>query len=336
MGSPFISVAMTSYNGEKYILEQLNSLLIQTKSIHEVVIVDDCSSDNTVNIIEKFIKEHALQKTWQLYKSEKNQGFIETFNKSISLTSGDIIFLADQDDVWEKNKVQKMSELMSEPKILSLNSSFQKINQEGHSIKNYKDNIVGTNYGLVNKKIKINDSIIIPIKDVINYNISPGCTMAFKKEVKEIFVEKNICSIEMPHDWKINIIAAYLNGLYFFNCQTIKYRLHENNTIGLNRSFSSSIRSKKCHEFAIEKGNIKVLIQELNEIYPEFEDLNYEIIADISNLESFHYKRSKLIENNNLLKLCELVILNRKEFKRNFKNILVDIATILNSKIKKV
>ena len=85
-----ISVAMTSYNGEKYIEEQIESILNQTVKIDEIIIVDDGSIDGTIDLIKKY--------DVTLVQNEKNIGYKENFKKAMSLCHGDIIFLCDQDD----------------------------------------------------------------------------------------------------------------------------------------------------------------------------------------------------------------------------------------------
>ena len=92
-----ISVAMTTYNGEKYIEKQLESLRLQTRKIDEVIICDDRSKDNTEKVVTDYINKYNLT-GWKFIVNEKNLGFIENFKKSMRLTTGDYIFLADQDD----------------------------------------------------------------------------------------------------------------------------------------------------------------------------------------------------------------------------------------------
>lgn len=96
-----ISVAMASYNGALYIREQLTSILSQLSDSDEVVVVDDASQDETVQVIRSFedarIRLHVLP---------ENSGVSAAFTEAISHCSGDIIFLADQDDVWLPGKVQ--------------------------------------------------------------------------------------------------------------------------------------------------------------------------------------------------------------------------------------
>jgi glycosyltransferase involved in cell wall biosynthesis len=106
------SIAMCTYNGEKYIEEQLQSIIQQTMEPDEIIICDDCSQDNTVSIIK-----HTLEKwsgKWQLIVNEKNLGYKKNFQKAITLCSGDIIYLSDQDDVWDLKKIEIMSQTFAD------------------------------------------------------------------------------------------------------------------------------------------------------------------------------------------------------------------------------
>ncbi|WP_188400347.1 glycosyltransferase family 2 protein [Sporomusa sp. GT1] len=101
-----ISIALCTYNGDKYLKEQLDSILYQGRKPDEVVICDDGSIDNSWDILKKFKKDAPFDV--QLVKNEKNLGSTLNFAKAISRCSGDIIFLADQDDVWIPNKIEVM------------------------------------------------------------------------------------------------------------------------------------------------------------------------------------------------------------------------------------
>lgn len=220
-----ISVALATYNGEKFIEKQLNSLLNQTVSPNEVIICDDCSTDNTVAIIKEFINKNNL-KNWYVYDSLENLGFKKNFYKAISQCTGDIIFTCDQDDIWCEEKIEKIiSFFENHPNTKAVSSSFSLIDEFDKRIEKNSEN----NYGLV----KIDNSQLfkkISLKEITHSNISPGCTAAFKGEVAQGFLKnsKNI----LPHDYEINIIAASLGGLYFINEKLIKYRIHSNNALG--------------------------------------------------------------------------------------------------------
>lgn len=103
------SIALCTYNGEKYIRQQLESIVAQTLQPDEIVICDDCSKDRTVQVVQDTLKDWAGR--WQLVCNEKNLGFKKNFEKAISLCHGDIIYLSDQDDVWDLRKIEIMDEV---------------------------------------------------------------------------------------------------------------------------------------------------------------------------------------------------------------------------------
>ena len=104
-----ISVAMATFNGEPYIQEQLDSIYNQTRKVDEIIIVDDCSTDSTVRVIEQYILSHK-DIDIKLYKNEENLGYKKNFKKAISLCHGDYVFLSDQDDIWMTDKIEKCIE----------------------------------------------------------------------------------------------------------------------------------------------------------------------------------------------------------------------------------
>ena len=100
------SVAIATYNGEKYIIDQLKSIEAQTVQPNEVIICDDCSTDCTVRLIEDFCKNSVLN--IRLIKNEYNLGFRKNYEKCFSLCCSDIIFYCDQDDIWCKSKIERI------------------------------------------------------------------------------------------------------------------------------------------------------------------------------------------------------------------------------------
>lgn len=107
-----ISIAMATYNGGKYLQEQLDSLLNQTRLPDELVITDDCSTDDTLEIIKAIQKETPFRII--LIENKARLGFVQNFSKAISLCSGDLIFMSDQDDVWLPSKIERVVEIANE------------------------------------------------------------------------------------------------------------------------------------------------------------------------------------------------------------------------------
>ena len=98
-----VSVAMCTYNGERYINEQIGSILGQTAPVEEIIVCDDQSEDQTCCIIEEINSRNPG--IIHLYQNEKKLGIAQNFFKAMHLCSGDVVFLCDQDDVWMKDKV---------------------------------------------------------------------------------------------------------------------------------------------------------------------------------------------------------------------------------------
>ena len=106
-----ISIAMTTYNGAQFVQAQLRSILEQTRQPDEIIICDDGSRDDTVNIIRHVMETSGTDRI-RLVENEENLGYIRNFYKAISLTKGDYIFLADQDDIWHREKLEKSLAIM--------------------------------------------------------------------------------------------------------------------------------------------------------------------------------------------------------------------------------
>jgi len=106
-----VSIAMCTYNGERFIQEQIDSILEQSHSNFELIITDDCSSDKTIEIIKNYQENDMRIK---LYQNEVNLGFVKNFEKAISLCTGEYIALADQDDIWKKDKLEIFIENIGE------------------------------------------------------------------------------------------------------------------------------------------------------------------------------------------------------------------------------
>jgi len=110
-----ISVCMAVYNGAAYLPAQLSSILMQLGPADEVVVIDDGSKDRSWEIIEGYADPRI-----RLLKNPQNLGVVGTFERALTLATGDILFLADQDDVWQPDKVAKMSACFKDPNCLAV------------------------------------------------------------------------------------------------------------------------------------------------------------------------------------------------------------------------
>lgn len=101
-----VSIAMATYNGAKYLQAQLQSIVDQIRRPDELIITDDCSTDETESIVREFAKTAPFKV--EFYRNEKNLGYCGNFNAALMKTTGDLVFLCDQDDVWFPEKIEHM------------------------------------------------------------------------------------------------------------------------------------------------------------------------------------------------------------------------------------
>ena len=132
-----ISVVMATYNGEKYLREQIDSILGQTYPIYELIIQDDCSTDNTVAIANEYAKRYPVVKVFQ---NQRNLGLNQNFKTAVMRATGDFVAISDQDDVWYKDKLERQIAAIGNRDVCS--SSYA-INLETNEIKalNYRHNV---------------------------------------------------------------------------------------------------------------------------------------------------------------------------------------------------
>ncbi|MBQ9464246.1 MAG: glycosyltransferase, partial [Lachnospiraceae bacterium] len=225
-----ISIAMTTYNGIQYVVEQLDSLLAQTLPADEIIIRDDCSPDGTWEVLEQYVKSHP-EAPIRIELNEQNLGYKKNFHRVLGEVTGDYIFLCDQDDNWNPDKLEICVRVMEEhPEILSLNTSFEFMDSHDQPIETVL--LKGrANNNIVRAEMEFDELRCFGTEAIVLANLSPGCTMCIRKEQIGEFVASY--NFTLPHDYFINLAASLKNGTYYLNTPTIRYRIHDKNTIGL-------------------------------------------------------------------------------------------------------
>lgn len=209
---PLVSVVLATYNGEKYLSKQLESLFEQTYSNIEIIAVDDKSSDNTVNILQEYAAKHNNMK---VYVNEINLGFIKNFEKGCTLTSGSFIAFCDQDDYWVADKIKKMTAAIGEHPVI------------------YCDSVV-CDENLNSKGIKISD--------LVNFKLWNNClqlvvfcriyahAMLFKKSFFNIAYP---FLAVIPPDWWLPYLSTFHGGMKYLPEPLVLYRQHQDNVSGV-------------------------------------------------------------------------------------------------------
>lgn len=281
-----ISIALTTYNGSKYIVQLLDSLKQQSLAPNEVIIVDDNSTDNTVEIVQNYIKKCNLV-NWKIYRNPKNLGWQKNFTKAISKTTGDYIFLADQDDVWHKSKIKEFMECFLKTNAWMVVSDF-KIIGNGSSKKTTSMPKINYQIEKKSKKIKFDKNYALILR--------PGCVMAINSVLKKIYLD--LWFEKTPHDALLWLIANITNNIYYIDSPSIDFRRTNDNASGSiahDVSFKKNaiIREKKVNEWYLNSEFVNKSFAEIIKRNTTWNDLRYDLLINhklISWIKLFKYK----------------------------------------------
>ncbi len=224
-----ISVAVTTYNGEKYIEKQLQSILQQSLPVDEIIISDDGSTDQTVSVIRRVIAQNKTKTSIRLRQNASNVGYTENYYLTIRETAGEYIFLADQDDIWHTDKVKKTIQIMNQNKCVAICTNFSLIDQNDAPISD--ETQFQTSPFL--QKISCKELTPISFDQLVYGNVAQGCTYCFTRQVCDAYLK--IHSPYLIHDHQILFIATLVGSVYFYNEKLIKYRIHAGNAIGFHK-----------------------------------------------------------------------------------------------------
>jgi len=219
-----VTVIIATYNGEKYIKEQLDSIICQSFQDFTILICDDCSDDNTMSILLEYEKEYP-QKI-KILSNNENVGFLKNFEKLIKYSEGDYIAFSDQDDIWTENHLELLLSYIGTNDAICANSDL--VDENGNSM-------------LVTMKdvLKIQDNISGEYRiltRLMHENFSQGSTMLVRSSfVKDLIPFPNGIKY---HDYWIAIQAAIRNGICYNPTSILHYRQHGGN---ITRNFKSSI-----------------------------------------------------------------------------------------------
>jgi len=206
---PLISIALCTYNGEKYLERQLQSILTQTYTNLEVVVVDDGSTDGTEDIILKYSE---VDPRIRFYKNPKNLGFNKNFEKAISLTSGEFIAISDQDDIWETDKIRLLYENIGDNLLIFSNSLLM-----DSSGKLSEDQLL-SNFSIKNKSFKA----------YLLHNYTTGHTSLFRKGFLKFI-------LPLPergyYDWWMGFVALYHQKITYLDRPLTRHRVHSGSVI---------------------------------------------------------------------------------------------------------
>lgn len=266
---PLVSIALCTFNGERFLKEQLDSIINQSYSNLELIIVDDYSTDKTFEILEEYAEKHSFIK---IFQNDQNIGYIKNFEKAISLCNGALIALSDQDDIWQSNKIEKQVNAIGDSLLIYHDSEF--IDYQGNSLYKNMSDIMRLYRG---------DQPEV----FLFFNCISGHSVLLKRELLDFL-------LPFPntyfHDWWMGYIAANHGKIDYLNDRLVHYRQHENtdtnllkrdrkkrkkNTLNAIEIYNRKIQwLKSCAEYPFNKNQ-----EFIGKIYQEYLKNQYVFIS---------------------------------------------------------
>lgn len=219
-----IDILLATYNGGKYLKEQIDSILNQTYSNIRLIISDDCSKDKTKEIIKEYEKRDNRIIS---HFHETNLGYVKNFEFLLSKVENEIYMLSDQDDFWLPEKVEKTYKKLKETNSDLIFTDLEVVDKNLKQI-----------YPSFNDYMKLSRKIIKykgSYKLQYLYNCVTGCTIMSKKKFLKLILPLPTDSKYAIHDTWIACTVANLGKIEYLNEKTIKYRQHGNNQVGTDK-----------------------------------------------------------------------------------------------------
>lgn len=318
-----IDILLATYNGEKFVKEQIESILSQTYENFNLIISDDASTDNTLNILEEYEKKDTRIK---VFKKEKNKGLIDNFEFLLKNVTSDYFMFSDQDDIWKKDKIEK-----SINKLKEENSGLVYTDLE---IVDEKLNVIYPSYWkykqIYKKIIKYNNFEALYLNNFVT-----GCTILAKsKYIKDILpLPRN--SKFVLHDYWTALIISAKDKISYVEEPTIQYRQHKNNRVG------SSRKSDQLENFEdLRNLFIKVKIEHFEVFKENIEKIKTKEISKYTNEALKYFENLKKVKYINLKNWNLFFRLYKyEEFSYTIQNFIILNIPILGKlafKIKKI
>lgn len=214
---PLVSIALCTYNGAEYLPQQLDTLINQTYGEIEIIVVDDCSTDETFAILNDYASKHSQ---FKIHQNKVNLGFTGNFEQAVSLCNGELIALCDQDDLWHPQKIELQVNGIKDNIFIYHDSEF--IHEDGTSMNKKMSDLMNLYRG-------DNPEVFL------FFNCVSGHSILMKKE---LLVDALPLKKDFFHDWWLAYVATNIGKIDFIPQCLVQYRQHdksETNILKLER-----------------------------------------------------------------------------------------------------
>ena len=235
-----VDILLATYNGEKYLKEQIDSILNQTYKNIQIIISDDCSKDGTREILKEYEKNDKIKVFYQ----EENLGYVKNFEFLLRQVESNIYMLSDQDDVWKEEKVEKTVEKLNKENLDLVFGDLEVVDENLNTVcKSYNK------YMHLDTKIR---KCINSYKLQYMYNCMTGCTMASKKEWIDKLLPFPANSKYMIHDYWMGLIISLNGKVGYLDIPYILYRQHGNNQVGISKASHKFKKLEPVRDLSID------------------------------------------------------------------------------------
>ena len=276
-----IDILLATYNGEKYLKEQIDSILNQTYKNIRIIISDDCSTDKTREILQEYEKK---DERISVYYQKQNLGCVKNFDFLLQKVENKLYMLSDQDDIWLPEKIEKSVKTLEKENADLVFCDLEIVDEELKTI-----NSSFCKSMKLDKKIK---KCISSYKMQYLYNCITGCTILSKKEYIKDILPIPTKSKHIIHDHWIGLVVLLKNGkVAFLDESCIKYRQHRENQVGVKKKSYGYDKIEDVRNLFIEvKEGIFETYIENNEKFPEkLQKLNKQALKYFKSLRNKKY-----------------------------------------------
>lgn len=325
-----IDILLATYNGEKYLKEQIESILNQTyKNIH-LIIADDKSKDGTREILKEYEKDERIT----VYLQKQNLGYVRNFEFLLKKVESNYYMLSDQDDVWLPEKVEKSMETLKKQNADLVFGDLEVVDENLKTIyPSFGD------FMLLNRKIK---KCIKSYEVNYLYNCVTGCTILSKKEYIKNILPIPYNSKYVPHDYWMALMVALKGKLAYMPEKYIKYRQHGNNQIGTDRISHKFKKLDQVRELFInvKLGVFGTYVSNNNKFSEDIQELNLqalEYFKMVQNKKNFNFKKwniyHKLYQNETFTYyILNFIIMNLPFIGRGLFNIRYMVLKLMKKR----
>lgn len=229
--SPRISVALGSHNGEQFIGEQIASILVQTRPVDEIVLSDDASSDRTIEIVEEAVSAHrdahGTAPELVVLRNDPPLRVTKNFEQALLATTGDLVALCDQDDVWHPRRIERLSAPFEDDAVLLVFSNARQVDAAGEPLGH---NLFEAAAISKSERALVHEGFAF--KQFLRRNLATGATVLLRRVLVDVAAPFPAAWL---HDEWLAVIAAAFDGVCVVDEPLTDYRQHGANQIGMRK-----------------------------------------------------------------------------------------------------